>query len=59
MEKVTITIEVKLKDFGHDLKPGDYFKYENIIYKFDGWDYGAHPIATNVQTNEQVQLPYC
>lgn len=56
--KVKIEIEVELKSFDYDLRPGDYFRYKDEIYRFDFWDYGTYPFATNIKTNEQIQLPH-
>lgn len=40
------------------VKKGSYIEYKDEIYKFDGFDYGTYPIATNIKTEEQIELPY-
>ena len=57
MKKVKIEIEVK-EGFSNDLKVGEYFVYKDSVYKFDGYEYGTYPYATNLETNKQIQLPY-
>lgn len=59
MEKEIITLEVELKTLDDkDLKKGDYIKFEGEIYRFDGYEWGTYPIATNVKTGEQRELPH-
>ena len=57
-----ITIEKEfftLQDlFDGKVKRGDYLIYKDELYRFDGYEYGTYPIATNVETDEQIELPY-
>ena len=57
MKKVIIEHEVKSL-WDEDLKEGDYIDYDGVIYRFDGYEYGTYPIATNIKTGEQEQLPH-
>jgi len=57
MKKVKIELEVK-EGFSDELKVGEYFVYEGEVYQFDGYDYGAYPIATNLETGKQKQFPH-
>jgi hypothetical protein len=57
MKKVNIELEVK-EGFSDELKVGEYFVYKGEVYKFDGYDYGTYPMATNLETDEQIQLPH-
>ena len=60
MKKVIIEQDVfELQDlFDGKLSKGDYLEYKGQLYKFDGYDYGTYPMATNVKTGEQIQLPH-
>lgn len=54
-----INVEVEVKEFGCDeLSEGDYVEYNDVIYKFLGYEYGTYPIAENIETGETVTLPY-
>ena len=44
--------------FDGKVSKGDYIEYEGEIYTFDGYDFGTYPMATNVETDEQRQLPH-
>ena len=57
MKKVKIELEVK-EGFSDELKVGEYFTYKGSVYKFDGYEYGTYPYATNLETDEQIQLPH-
>lgn len=56
MKEVTI----KVKEFGKDsnIKVGDYIEWEDIVYKFLGYEWGTYPLAENIETGEQVTLPH-
>jgi|TARA_B110000483_G_C17747792_1_gene371107 hypothetical protein len=54
MKKVKIEIEVK-EGFSDELKVGEYFVYKGEVYKFDGYEYGTYPIATNLETGKQIE----
>ena len=60
MKKVIIEQDVfELQDlFDGKVSKGDYLEYKGKLYKFDGYDYGTYPMATNVETGEQIQLPH-
>jgi hypothetical protein len=44
--------------FDGKVSKGDYIEYKGEIYTFDGYDFGTYPMATNVETEEQIQLPH-
>jgi hypothetical protein len=44
--------------FDGKVSEGDYIEYKGEIYTFDGYDFGTSPMATNVETEEQIQLPH-
>jgi hypothetical protein len=53
--------EVEIKEFPedeHKIKEGDLILYKDIVYRFDGYEYGTYVIATNLSTEEQVYLPH-
>jgi hypothetical protein len=59
MDKKKVTIEVEVKDWqDSDIKVGDYLEYKGEVYVFEGYEHGNYPIARNVQTGEQIQLPH-
>lgn len=60
MKKVIIEEKLhSLQDlFEGKISKGDYIEYKNSIYVFDGYDFGTYPMATNLETKEQIQLPY-
>jgi len=59
MSKKVVYIKHKVKKFGVDkIKVGDYIEYNDKVYKFEGYDYGTYPIARDIETNEQIQLPH-
>lgn len=52
-------VKIKVKDFNlSKLKVGDYFEYNNVIYKFLGYEYGTYPIGEDIETNKTVTLPH-
>lgn len=52
-------IKVQVKKFGfEEISVGDYIEYEDVVYKFLGYEYGTYSIAENVETGETVTLPY-
>jgi len=53
-------VKIKVKQFGidSDIKEGDYIEYDDIVYKFLGYEWGTYPLAENIETGEQVNLPY-
>lgn len=52
-------VKIKVKKFNlNKLKVGDFFEYNEIIYKFLGYEYGTYPIGENVETGETVTLPH-
>lgn len=59
MEK-EVWIKHKVKQFGSDdtIKIGDYIEWRGTVYQFNGWDFGTYQITTNIETNEQIELPY-
>lgn len=60
MKKVIIEENLyTLQDlFDGKVSKGDYIEYENNVYVFDGYDFGSYPMATNIETEEQIQLPH-
>lgn len=57
-KKVILTVVVEAKNWEKDnVEVGDYIEYKEQIYKFEGYEYGLHPIAKNVVTGEQIELP--
>lgn len=60
MKKVLIEQKLySLQDlFDNKVSKGEYIEYENEVYIFDGYDFGTYPMATNIETNEQIQLPH-
>lgn len=52
-------VKIKVKKFNlNKLKVGDFFEYNEIVYKFLGYEYGTYPIGENVETGETVTLPH-
>jgi hypothetical protein len=52
-------LKIKVKKFNlNKLKVGDFFEYNEVIYKFLGYEYGTYPIGENVETGETVTLPH-
>jgi hypothetical protein len=52
-------LKIKVKNLSdNDLKVGDYFEYNDVIYKFLGYEYGTYPVGENVETGETVTLPH-
>jgi hypothetical protein len=52
-------LKIKVKKFNlNKLKVGDFFEYNEVIYKFLGYEYGTYPIGENVETRETVTLPH-
>lgn len=53
-------VKIKVKQFGIDsgIKEGDYIEYDDIVYKFLGYEWGTYPLAENIETGEQVTLPH-
>jgi hypothetical protein len=52
-------LKIKVKNLSdNDLKVGDYFEYNDIIYKFLGYEYGTYPVGENVKTGETITLPH-
>jgi hypothetical protein len=52
-------VKIKVKKFNlNKLKVGDFFEYNEVIYKFLGYEYGTYPIGENVETGETVTLPH-
>lgn len=56
MKKVLIQVDVKKWD-DSDLEVGDYIEYKGEVYKFDGYEFGTYPIATDIETGKQIELP--
>lgn len=55
--KKKVYLETEVKDlYDENLKPNDLIEYKNEIYRFDGWEYGTYPYATNIKTGEQIWL---
>jgi len=54
-----MNIKIELEQFSPDksYKKGDLFYWEGGVYKFDGYDFGTYPMAENIETGEQKQLP--
>ena len=51
-------VKIKVKQFDlNKLKTGDFFEYEEVVYKFLGYEYGTYPIGENVETGETINLP--
>ncbi len=56
MEK---NVKIKVKNLSDDdLKVGDFVEYNEVVYKFLGYEYGTYPIGENVETGETVTLPH-
>lgn len=56
MRKTKI-VELELKDgFDSDIKIGELFLHNDEIYRFDGYDFGTYPMATNIKTGKQISL---
>ena len=52
-------VKIKVKKFNlNKLKVGDFFEYNEVIYKFLGYEYGTYPIGENLETGETVTLPH-
>jgi hypothetical protein len=52
-------VKIKVKNFNiNKLKVGDFFEYNEVIYKFLGYEYGTYPIGENIETGETVTLPH-
>lgn len=52
-------VKIKVKNLSdEDLKVGDFIEYNEIIYKFLGYEYGTYPIGENIETGETVTLPH-
>ena len=52
-------VKIKVKNlWDNDLKVGDFIEYNEVIYKFLGYEYGTYPIGENVETGETVTLPH-
>jgi hypothetical protein len=52
-------VKIKVKKFNlNKLKVGDFFEYNEVIYKFLGYEYGTYPIGENVETGKTVTLPH-
>jgi len=60
MKKMLVEIEVySVEDLSEGaVNKGSYIEYKDEIYKFDGYDFGTYPMATNIKTKEQIQLPH-
>ncbi len=56
MEK---NVKIKVKNLSDDdLKVGDFVEYNEVVYKFLGYEYGTYPIGENLETGETVTLPH-
>lgn len=52
-------VKIKVKNLSdNDLKVGDFIEYNEVIYKFLGYEYGTYPIGENLETGETVTLPH-
>lgn len=52
-------VKIKVKNLSdNDLKVGDFIEYNEVVYKFLGYEYGTYPIGENVETGETVTLPH-
>lgn len=52
-------IKIRVKKFGsEEIQVGDYVEWEDVVYKFLGYEYGTYPIAENIETGETVTLPH-
>jgi len=60
MKKINVEKDLyTLQDvFDGKVSKGDYIEYKGEIYTFDGYDFGTYPCATNIETDEQIQLPH-
>lgn len=57
MTNKIVTIQVEVKDWEKDdVEVGDYIEYKDEVYKFEGYEYGLHPIAKHIITGEQIEL---
>lgn len=59
MSEKIIEIRVKVKQFVfEEIEKGDFIEYNNKVYQFVGYEYGAYPIAKNIETGETEMLPH-
>lgn len=57
-KRILISVEVHEDFYDCDVKVGELFLHNGEVYKFDGYDWGTYPMATNIDTEEQIQLSH-
>lgn len=51
-------IKVEVKTLSDNPKEGDFIEYNDVIYKFLGYEYGTYPVVKNLETGETITLPH-
>jgi hypothetical protein len=60
MKKIIVEkLIYQLQDlFDSKVSEGDYLEYNGELYIFNGYDFGTYPLATHIETGEQIKLPH-
>ena len=57
-EERYVKIKVRKFNLSEKFSIGEYVEWNNIVYKFLGYEYGTYPVVEDIETGETKTLPH-